>query len=79
MEYYKQIAKARRALKENPSIRVVCITQEGIFKIYYGEKLPFPDHRNYFPVSRFDFEDKDIKTLSLLAKEKIERGENYVC
>ncbi len=69
MNYYKELAKARRILRERPSVRVVCLTKDGAYYVPYGAWFPCLDEKVYFPVSRYDFEENDIKFLAEVARE----------
>jgi hypothetical protein len=72
MNYYKELAKARRILRERPSVRVVCLTKDGAYYVPYGAWFPCLDEKVYFPVSRYDFEECGIKSLAGVAREILE-------
>ena len=72
MNYYKELAKARRILRERPSVRVVCLTKDGAYYVPYGAWFPCLDEKVYFPVSKYDFEESDIKSLSEAEREILE-------
>ncbi len=74
MNYHKELARARRILRERPSVRVVCLTKDGAYYVPYGAWFPCLDEKVYFPVSRFDFEECDIKSLAGVAREILEGG-----
>ena len=74
MNYYKELAKARRVLRERPSVRVVCLTKDGAYYVPYGAWFPCLDEKVYFSVSRHDFEENDIKFLAEVAREILEGG-----
>lgn len=74
MNYYKELAKARRILRERPSVRVVCLTKDGAYYVPYGAWFPCLDEKVYFPVSRYDFEETNIKMLAGIAKATLEES-----